>query len=353
MGKTRWKIAGKYLPRVTCRPLKMFGIKLSVPRPMPEGPEVRRYADLLHETLSNQPLCAMMARTKQAKAWLLEFPDALLGPRVSRVWARGKNLLIEFESGVFCYSHLMMWGRWQIVPNEGDLPFDRRERARLTTRTHHAILFSAPVFEIHRGDAHSFQRIIELGPETLPYAGESFDSAEFVRRLQRPENASREIGAILLDQGVLAGIGNYLRAEILFLCRIDPFRHAETLQPVELENLCTTIPRVVRHAYESGGATAPDEQRQRMREDATLVYNLGREFGARHYVFRRTNLPCLICGSTIRQLRQTTRVAEIDSDQEDKTRIIYFCPSCQNVALPEKPPKDRKSRVQSKHTETL
>ena len=316
---------------------------------MPEGPEVRRYADLLHQTLTGKPLCAIMARTKQAKNWLLEFPDELIGPCISCVWARGKNLVIEWENGVFAYSHLMMWGRWQIVPNTGDLPYDRRERARLTTATEHAILFSAPVFEIHRGDAREFPRLTELGPETLPYDSETFDGQEFVRRLQLPENQHREIGAILLDQTVLAGIGNYLRAEILFLCRLDPFRRIETLQPHELKLLNQAIPRVVHNAFEQGGVTVAEDQRQRMREDASLVYNLGREFGARHYVFRRTNLPCLACGDTVRQLRQTTRVAEEGDASGDKTRIIYFCPSCQDVVVPIKATKAKRI-TKSKHT---
>ncbi len=336
----------KYLQRAS-------GIKLSVVRAMPEGPEVRRYADLLHENLSGQTLTALMARTRQAKAWLLESPDELLGPRISRVWARGKNLVVEWENDVFAYSHLMMWGRWQIVPNESDLPYDRRERARLTTATQHAILFSAPVFEIHRGNPHESARIQELGPETLPYDGETFDSAEFVRRLQLPANHYREIGAILLDQTVLAGIGNYLRAEILFLCRLDPFRRVETLNEDELKHLCATIPRVVRTAFDHHGATAPPDLRQRMRDDETLVYNAGREYATRHLVFRRTNLPCLACGDTVRQLRQTTRVAAEDEENGDKTRIIYFCPSCQDVAVPLKPVKAKKRLPKNEHTGTL
>ena len=162
-----------------------------------------------------------------------------------------------------------------------------------------------------------------------------------------PKIKAREIGAILLDQTVLAGLGNYLRAEILFLCRLDPFRRVETLHERELKQLCAAIARVVRVAYDNGGATVPDEQRQRMREDETLVYKAGPRIRVRAImVFRRTNLPCLACGDTIRQLRQTTRVAAEDDDGGDKTRIIYFCPSCQDVAVPLKPSRKKKPRAE-------
>jgi formamidopyrimidine-DNA glycosylase len=66
-----------------------------------------------------------------------------------------------------------------------------------------------------------------------------------------------------------------------------------------------------------------------MASDPSLVYQPGREYGTRHMVFRRTNLPCLRCGEKIRQLRQRTSQAE--TDEEERTRIVYFCAKCQKV----------------------
>jgi hypothetical protein len=88
---------------------------------------------------------------------------------------------------------------------------------------------------------------------------------------------------------------------------------------------------MAQRAYVTSGFTVSDEARTRLINDPSLVYTPGSEYGTRHYVFRRTNLPCLVCGTTIRQLRQVTQ-----SDEEgEKTRIIYFCPTCQgtNVEL--------------------
>jgi len=95
------------------------------------------------------------------------------------------------------------------------------------------------------------------------------------------------------------------------------------------------VERVVSHGkhligYIDGGFFFHSQSdRDRMAADPKLVYQPGREYGTRHMVFRRTNLPCLRCGEKIRQLRQkTTRRAD---EEEERTRIVYFCPTCQSV----------------------
>ncbi len=302
---------------------------------MPEGPEVRRYAVQLAQVLEGRAIVEIGARTKAAKAWLLEHPDELVGRKVSRVRAHGKNLVAQIEGGFYFYSHLMMWGRWQIVENvHRVLERDRRERARITTNDHHAVLMSAPVFEIGHGQPfRDVEYLRHLGPDILPYEDDgAFDEHEFLKRLlssEKSEDGAREIGAALLDQTVCAGIGNYLRAEILLLCKINPFARIAELPRDELDCLVREIPRIASYAYENNGATADDEQRERMRTNDNMVYAAGREYGTRHLAFRRTNLPCLFCGDTIRQKRQVTRIIEDD----EKSRIIYFCPTCQNVSI--------------------
>ena len=312
---------------------------------MPEGPEVRRYADMLGNALTGKPLVGLTARTKAAKAWLAAHEGVLEGRTVGRIWAHGKNLVGEIEGGYFFYSHLMMWGRWQIVTELPILETDRRERARITVADAAAILFSAPVFEVGQGIAHEANPYLaSLGPDTLPYTEDGlFDTGEFLFRLRSPEHAQHAIGAVLLNQQVLAGIGNYLRAEILFDCKMDPWRVVNELNGDELQCLCDSIEKMARRAYTEGGATVPDALRDRMREDDSLVYAPGRDYGTRHYVFRRTNLPCLVCGATIRQKRQVTRQQDEEEDAEEKERIIYFCPSCQQTTV-ELPPVKKKKR---------
>jgi len=295
---------------------------------MPEGPEVRKYADALDAALTGRAIVSLEARTKDARKWLHENEQRLIGRRVERVVSHGKHLLGYIEGDFFFHSHLMMWGRWQTF-GRAELPQkDRRERARIVVNKAAAILLSAPIFNVGEGDPYDKIEILStLGPDALPYRGR-FNRAEFVRRLSKHENET--IGAALLNQRIVAGLGNYLRAEILFACKLNPWLTAGELTQRKLNCLTKTIPRLTRDAYERG-ATATDEDRERMAGDPSLVYQPGREYGTRHMVFRRTNLPCLRCGEKIRQLRQ--RTIQDQDDEEERTRIVYFCAKCQAADL--------------------
>lgn len=297
---------------------------------MPEGPEVRKYADALDTVLTGRVLTALEARTRDARLWLTDNEPRLLGRRVERVVSHGKHLLGYVEDGFFFHSHLMMWGRWQTFAS-GALPEkDRRERARIVVKGGAAILLSAPIFNVGEGDPYeNIEHLASLGPDVLPYGG-VFDAAEFRRRLLLPEHLHREIGAALLNQRVVAGLGNYLRAEVLFSCKLDPWRSVGDLTSRNLKCLIETVPRLARLSYETG-ATANPEDRKRMTVDSSLVYQPGREYGTRHLVFRRTNLPCLRCGETIRQLRQKTYDPDNIEEDGERTRIVYFCAKCQKV----------------------
>lgn len=319
---------------------------------MPEGPEVRKHADALNSVLKNRRIQTLEARTREARAWLKENERRLIGQRVLRVTSHGKHLLGFIEGGFYFQSHLMMWGRWQTFRQEKvrtgsrrdrvevtnpiiPLDKDRRERARIVVNGGAAILFSAPIFNVGEGDPYQqIENLSSLGPDVLPTQGK-FNSREFRRRLLLPEHLDATIGAALLNQRILAGLGNYLRAEVLFNCRLDPWRKVGDLKETELRCLSRTAPELSLRAYQLS-ATAIEADRERMRSDASLVYQAGREFGTRHLVFRRTNLPCLRCGEPIKQLRQPTFNSEqttdaAEHDEPERTRIVYFCPKCQKV----------------------
>jgi formamidopyrimidine-DNA glycosylase len=306
---------------------------------MPEGPEVRKYADALHAALNGRAIVSFEARTREARKWLQENEPRILGRRVERVVSHGKHLIGYIEGNFFFHSHLMMWGRWQTVGptfrHGKSTPIelrekDRRERARIVVDGAAALLLSAPIFNVGEGDPYEKIEILAtLGPDVLPYH-RRFDRAAFLRRLLSTEHKGETIGSVLLNQHVVAGLGNYLRAEILFNCRLNPWLTIGELTQRDFSCLATTIPRQARDAYERG-ATANEKDRTRMATDPALVYQPGREYGTRHMVFRRTNLPCLRCGEKIRQLRQ--RTSQTQDDKEERTRIMYFCAKCQGVEL--------------------
>ena len=310
---------------------------------MPEGPEVRRAADALHDALAGKPIVAFSARTKVAKAWLKENPDVFPGRIIQSVWSHGKILVGQTEAdaagaAAFFSSHFMMWGRWHVVAPDDEIAVsrDRRERARIEVPDAVAVLFSAPVFEVGMGDPYAGVAHLEtLGPDVLPRDGAVYDDEEIHRRtMATPE---RTVGAVLLDQTVVAGIGNYLRAEILWQCRIDPWRLVGDLTESEWACLDREIPRVCGLAYREAGRTVSEPEQLRMHEPG-MTYNAPQDWSTRHAVFRRTNLPCLRCDGIVRQKRQTTRAVE---DGDDKQRIIYFCPDCQNTTVDLPPARPR------------
>ncbi len=305
---------------------------------MPEGPEVRRYAVQLANALENQPVTHLSARTRDAKAFLSEHPDLFPGRIIERIRSHGKHLFGVFEGEIGFHSHLMMWGRWSVYGGGETIEIDRRERARIETPAAIAILLSAPVFEIFQGEPYQkIENLRTLGPDILPYDG-PFDAALWRKRLLSEENLEREIGAVLLDQRISAGIGNYLRADILFFCRIDPYKRVGELSSAELAALSEEIPRVARRAFEGEGVSVPPALRERLLSDTSLSYGAQiREYGARHAVFRRTNLPCLVCETPVKQKKQVVyRTPDGDDENEpgdERARIIYFCPNCQNVDM--------------------
>lgn len=307
---------------------------------MPEGPEVRKYADALDKVLSGRVILSLAARTKDARKWLEQNEQQIIGRRVERVVSHGKHLIGYISDDYFFHSHLMMWGRWQTFTaiSRGrskskslELPDkDRRERARIVVEGGAAILLSAPIFNVGHGNPYNEIEILAtLGPDALPYRGR-FDRREFQRRLFLPEHQTETIGAALLNQQIVAGLGNYLRAEILFNCKLNPWLTVRELTKRNVSCLTRSIPQLAGDAYRRG-ATANESDRERMASDPALVYQPGREYGTRHLVFRRTNLPCLRCGDAIQQLRQKT--VQRDEEEEERTRIVYFCAQCQGVNI--------------------
>jgi endonuclease VIII len=144
---------------------------------------------------------------------------------------------------------------------------------------------------------------------------ETFDAARAVENLKRDPDV--EIGVAPLDRTLLAGIGNDLKSEILFLARTDPRALIRELDDAGLREIARTSREVAQFSYENGGATISTDLQARVDEQGMSPRTVGR----RHYVFRRTNKPCWNCGTPIRQFRQG----------EGRGRITYVCPNCQNV----------------------
>jgi formamidopyrimidine-DNA glycosylase len=184
----------------------------------------------------------------------------------------------------------MMWGSWRIYRKSQ--PWDKpRERARVIfhTDSHTAIVFSAPVVKLlSPSELQNNPHWGNLGPDPLR---RDFSSKEFLRRLE--QYPSKEIGEVLLDQQVIAGVGNILRIEILFRSHVHPRRRIGSLLKKEKAELLRWI------------LTLFETWMKQMSRRNTWIQ-----------IYRRGGKPCPQCGTPIEFFRQAGR-------------ITYACPRCQ------------------------
>jgi len=270
---------------------------------VPEGPEIRRAADRLAEAVAGRAL---------ASAWfafpaLQPFGKRLAGRRVLAIEPHGKALLTRFDNGWTLYSHNQLYGVWKICTAGQRPPTARSLRVALETAEHAILLYSASDIAMWRDAdlaAHPF--LSRLGPDVLD---PGLDAQTVQARLLAPAFARRRLDGLLLDQGFLAGMGNYLRAEVLFEAGIAPGRRPVDLSPAGRAALGAALLAVPRRSYRSRGI----EPARGMRED----YLTDTPGGFRFQVFDREGLPCPRCGAPI--------VRGMAGG-----RRIYACPGCQH-----------------------
>ncbi|MGQ4879897.1 endonuclease VIII [Billgrantia sp. LNSP4103-1] len=271
---------------------------------MPEGPEIRRAADRLHEQLAGRRLEAVWFAFPELAAEA----DSLVGREVTAVDSWGKALLTRFDDGRVLYSHNQLYGVWKLHDAEREPDTERSLRVRLTAKGRSASLYSASDVSLWPADRlaeHPF--LSRLGPDLLTH-GVTPEQAQ--ARLQEPRFVRRRVGGLLLDQALFAGIGNYLRSEILFFAGLAPSSRVADLAPERLERLAGTILDVTRQAYEQAGVTNRGEwaaSARRQGESRRLC---------RFAVYERDGRPCHACGTAI--VRQTVA-----------SRRLYRCPNCQ------------------------
>ncbi len=271
---------------------------------MPEGPEIRREADRIGAALVGQ----RAREVSFAFEHLAPFQSKLSGRTVEAVDSRGKALLVHFSGGWVVYSHNQLYGRW-MVRRAGSLPVTRRQlRLAIHNRDHSALLYSASEIAVLREEQlgeHPY--LARLGPDLL---ARDTQPARIARRLASPAFRRRSLGALLLDQGFVAGIGNYLRSEILFEAGLHPDLRPQDLDDDRRHALARAIRGIGRRAYRQKGVTVA--------ADAFRAHKAAgeRRGQARFQVFARAGRPCRACGGRI---ARTTRVS----------RRLYLCSRCQ------------------------
>lgn len=257
---------------------------------MPEGDTIRSAANRIAAALIDKDIESI--QTPHPRFGKDRWPDRLSGRRVRAVDAHGKHLMMRFEGGLTIHSHLRMGGAWGIYPR-GKRWHRGAHRAWLVIRTadHEVVQFDGPVLELMTDGRSRFdKRIALLGPDVL---APEFDEAAFLRRL-RDDDQTRTLGDALLDQRIVAGIGNIWKAEGCWAAQIDPWRR---LSEVSDEESLAVI-----------HATRPGMQRSALEGFPKDVK-----------IYKRHGTPCPRCGTKIRA-----------RGQGDDNRTTYWCPGCQS-----------------------
>ncbi|MGD2042669.1 MAG: DNA-formamidopyrimidine glycosylase family protein [Acidimicrobiia bacterium] len=254
---------------------------------MPEGDSVAGHAERLRPLLEGQTIIGVEGTVAAVRT----SSHRILHATVSEIRTVGKNLLIDLSTGYSVRVHLGMPGRWQIIASDQNPAGSAR--LVLTTERGRAVCHAAPTVEVDRTPAID-ARVAGLGPDLL---GE-FDEDEFVRRARTRDRLAME--DLLLDQRVLAGIGNVYKSELLFLEGVHPKTPCSRVGDHQLRSI-TRRARKLLAANIGPGTRSTTGARGR---------------GLQTWVYGRSGRPCRRCGHAIVR----------DSRGE---RVTYWCPTCQ------------------------
>ena len=278
---------------------------------VPEGDTIFRAARTLHRAFADKTVVAFDSALPALNRIHEDSP--ITGRTIERVSAAGKHLLMHFSGGLVLRTHMRMNGSWHIYRPGEQWQRPRRDmRVQIATADYVAVGFNIPVAEFVKGrDLHKHDELRKLGPDVL---SDGFDVAEALRRLR--QRGSAAIAEAVLNQRVLAGLGNVYKSEVLFLCRTNPFTLVRDVDDARLATIVETARRLLRANVSEGLAlmtTYTGFRRTTRRDDP-------RE---RLWVYGRARLPCRRCGTRIRVRKQGT-----------DARLTYWCPQCQESLIP-------------------
>ena len=260
------------------------------PEAMPEGDTIMWAATRMRPVLEGRVVEVVHTHARFGHD---RWQERLSDHTVTAVETHGKNLFIVFDHGLVLHSHLRMTGLWDVRP-EGGRWRRAPHRAWLVLRAgaHEAVQYDGPVLELITTGRRRFdQRLGALGPDIL---AAEFDAGEFLRRL-RGADQQLMLAEALLDQRILAGVGNIWKAEGCWEARLDPWRVIGSLSDAQALALVGGVrPRML-----LSGSRGHRAERAR--------------------IYGHAGEPCPRCATRI-----------LARGQGDQNRITYWCPGCQH-----------------------
>lgn len=307
---------------------------------MPEGDTIYRTARALHKALAGRVVTAF--ETALAKLARVNDDTPLAGRTVEKVESRGKWCLIYFSGDLILVTHMLMHGSWHLYRNSERWRMPRRAM-RLVVQVGHrideastgsantikapeqsqldseekrdgweAVAFNVSIAEFHT--ARSLERnsqIPRLGPDVL---SSEFSVEGGVARLEAYARAhpEAEVGMTLLNQRVLAGLGNVYKSEVAFSAAVNPWRKLRTVTRSEMERMVDFALRCMKANVAEGKGDGIVTYAGNRR----TTHAMDRE--ERLWVYRRQGMECRRCGGTVMMRKQG-----------EQARSTYWCPECQ------------------------
>jgi endonuclease-8 len=269
---------------------------------VPEGDTIFQTAAALRPLLVGHQILKASARAPGPQI------QRVVGSHVTSVEARGKHMVVRFDNGLALHTHLRMSGTWhRYAPGERWKIAAWKARVVLEVAEHVVVCFNAPVVELMTERAVDLHpALVSLGPDLLR---DDFDPAVACDRLRtRPDD---EIAEALLDQRLMAGVGNVFKSEILFFESVNPWTPVAALDDEKLRSIVATAQRLLLMNRPADDSTRISPHRVTTRGDSSAR-------GASLWVYGRLNRPCTRCGTPVRVRRQGAL-----------NRPTYWCPRCQ------------------------
>ncbi|MDT9591887.1 DNA-formamidopyrimidine glycosylase family protein [Nocardioides zeae] len=274
---------------------------------MPEGHTLHRLAGELTAAFAGRRLALASPQGRfEAEA------AALDGAVLEEAHAHGKHLFLELGAGRVVHVHLGLYGRFDVHAEVAQVPEPVGQvRLRLAAAgdgrpTAYADLRGATACTLLTAQQRDAV-VARLGPDPLRPGTDPAPAWERVRRSRAP------VAALLMDQSVLAGVGNVYRAEVLFRHRLDPYRTGASLTARRLDAVWDDLVALMTEGVRTGRIdTVRPEHTPEAMGRAPRVDDHGGEV----YVYRRDGRPCLVCGTRVRK-------AELVQ------RTLFWCPRCQ------------------------
>jgi len=262
---------------------------------MPEGHTIHRYAREHHALLGGKRV-----RVSSPQGRFEAEAAELTGRKPRRVEAWGKHLFYHWAGGNVVHVHLGLAGRFAV--HESPAPEAHPlTRIRIEGKDHTVDLKGPMICELVRQKQVS-DILARLGPDPIR------DDADPSAAYAKIRRTKRSLASLLMDQSVIAGIGNIYRCELLFIHRLAPSRPGMSLSENEFEALWETLVRLMRVGLETGRIKTVSVIEPALRGGRVNKH------GERLYVYKQPD--CLVCG------------APVESWKVDG-RMVYACPACQ------------------------